>query len=255
MQPDPKAANKLEQLASVPLTDWQSPAVKTASLAIHTADATSRDGADVGSSAMNKGSPTFSWGPHMTPPQPVNLKINVFADSHGSSQAELHGSKGDKLNHEGRRGSSSYEGPLLKAVEHLHNSTASATAGGPSKHHPGRTQTDAATALDQQPVPASEAAPDEQSRVTLPVPELSASEAAHNQHSSASLPAPSGLSGMHSSGADELAAAVSGVAGSPWDPKQGPKLLESLSDFSSFNSSLNMLQQLAGKLNLYVAVC
>lgn len=59
-----------------------------------------------------------------------------------------------------------------------------------------------------------------------------------------------GALGRHpigSAGADELAEAAAHMAGSPWDPRQGPKLLESLSDFSSFNSSLSMLQQLAGK--------
>lgn len=50
-----------------------------------------------------------------------------------------------------------------------------------------------------------------------------------------------------SAGAAELAEAAGQLEGSPWDPRQGPKLLESLSDFSSFNSSLSMLQQLAGK--------
>ena len=48
-------------------------------------------------------------------------------------------------------------------------------------------------------------------------------------------------------GQAELAEAAAQLEGSPWDPRQGPKLLESLSDFSSFNSSLSMLQQLAGK--------
>lgn len=56
-----------------------------------------------------------------------------------------------------------------------------------------------------------------------------------------------GLHPIGSAGADELTEAAAHMAGSPWDPRQGPKLLESLSDFSSFNSSLSMLQQLAGK--------
>ena len=56
-----------------------------------------------------------------------------------------------------------------------------------------------------------------------------------------------GVHPVGSAGADELAEAAAQMAGSPWDPRQGPKLLESLSDFSSFNSSLSMLQQLAGK--------
>jgi len=72
--------------------------------------------------------------------------------------------------------------------------------------------------------------------------------AASSQQSQALNPGRSpGLQGLGSAGADELAEAASRMTGSPWDPKQGPKLLESLSDFSSFNSSLSMLQQLAGK--------
>ncbi|KAA6425287.1 MAG: hypothetical protein FRX49_04781 [Trebouxia sp. A1-2] len=50
-----------------------------------------------------------------------------------------------------------------------------------------------------------------------------------------------------SSGAADLTEAAAGMTGSPWDPKQGPKLIESLNDFSSFSGSFSMLQQLAGK--------
>ena len=48
-------------------------------------------------------------------------------------------------------------------------------------------------------------------------------------------------------GAADLTEAAAGMTSSPWDPKQGPKLIESLNDLSSFSGSFSMLQQLAGK--------
>ena len=58
---------------------------------------------------------------------------------------------------------------------------------------------------------------------------------------------PHGPQHVGSAGAADLTEAAAGMTGSPWDPKQGPKLIESLNDFSSFSSSFSMLQQLAGK--------
>ncbi len=58
---------------------------------------------------------------------------------------------------------------------------------------------------------------------------------------------PHGPQHVGSAGAADLTEAAAGMTGSPWDPKQGPKLIESLNDFSSFSGSFSMLQQLAGK--------
>jgi len=58
---------------------------------------------------------------------------------------------------------------------------------------------------------------------------------------------PHGPQHVESAGAADLAEATAGMTGSPWDPKQGPKLIESLNDLSSFSGSFSMLQQLAGK--------
>ncbi|KAL0019924.1 hypothetical protein WJX77_010272 [Trebouxia sp. C0004] len=58
---------------------------------------------------------------------------------------------------------------------------------------------------------------------------------------------PHGPQHVGSAEAADLTEAAAGMTGSPWDPKHGPKLIESLNDFSSFSSSFSMLQQLAGK--------
>ncbi len=58
---------------------------------------------------------------------------------------------------------------------------------------------------------------------------------------------PHGAQRVGSAGAADLTEAAAGMTGSPWDPKQGPKIIESLNDLSTFSGSFSMLQQLAGK--------
>lgn len=266
-----QAAHQLEEVASVALTDWESPAAETASTGMgHSVAGARLEASKQGSShasAVNRGSPVPGWG-GMSPQKPVNLNIKVFGGGQDiTNKDDSHSSRSPSHNLIDRTapatngGSGPWQQSNSNAV-HRHTSVVSA---GPAQLSRDRadagvaiksdsatgvlTQAAASVGLEQRSFSASAAASQQGSTG------FTASAALYNMHQSgasghAVSHGPAGLYGMHSSGADELAAAAAGAAGSPWDPKQGPKLLESLSDFSSFNSSLTMLQQLAGKLSL-----
>ena len=218
-------------------------------------------------------SPT--WGPS-NPPQPVHLKITVFGDADGSDRsgaspagskaASVRSSLGEQSLSRDKAFISSSVGfeagygahPDADNAGHQSNVTAAAAeahngesdkalmfkadraladgigSGSNSKHGLAPTQLSASTVS----LPASAADPG----LSL----ANTGTDALQTNSGIDVNA-QGLCPVGSAGADELAEAAAKMAGSPWDPRQGPKLLASLSDFSSFNSSLSMLQQLAGK--------
>lgn len=259
-----QAAHQLEEVARVALTDWESPAAQTASTGLGRSATDARlEASKQGSSyagAVNRGSPVPSWG-GMSPQKPVNLNIKVFGGGQDiTNKDDSHSSRSPSHNLIDRTapvmngGSGPWQQSDSNAV-HQHTSAVSAVPGLLSRDHADAgvafpsdsttgflTQAATSAGLEPRSFSASAAASQQGSAG------FNASAALYNMHQSGASPA--GLYGMQSSGADELAAAAAGAAGSPWDPKQGPKLLESLSDFSSFNSSLTMLQQLAGKLRL-----
>lgn len=251
VQLDKEAAQKLGQLADTPLTDWQSPAA----LAASHPDAHARSNAvraDDTPEAASKGSPTPSWD-DTTPLTPITLNINVFGgkDEHAGS-TDPHGSPGPQGGSYKTTASSLSGHDLSDQLSHaaaLQHQQQSAV------HNP-PVQADLLAVTVEKDTLAVDKAP---AAATHSKQHKAPQDAAlHSQSPDAAVAesvtmvstatGPAALYGMQSSGADELAAAAAaGTAGSPWDPQQGPRLLESLSDFSSFNSSLSMLQQLAGK--------
>ena len=232
------------------------------------------------SAGMRASSPT--WGPS-EPPEPVHLSITVVGDGDGSdkvpgfraeSQAgSVHSSLEKQSLNEDRISSfgleAGYGAQPLGVREHMQGAPVIATAITPTT---GEAALSTHSSMPMAGLP-SHAAGDftgpgdiahlgiASHQTSLGADTDSASAALHGA-SLQDTDAPPPLSqrvqsrressshGLHpvgSAGADELAEAAAQMAGSPWDPQQGPKLLESLSDFSSFNSSLSMLQQLAGK--------
>ena len=230
----------------------------------------------VQSTGARTGSPT--WGPS-EPPQPVHLKITVLGDADGSDRsaaspsgskaASVRSSLGEQFPSGHKAFSSSSVG--FEAGYGAHSDAANA------KHQPGSPAASAAAANVENDSTGKVLMPKadrghadgmgtgDYSEHGLPSSELLASTVsvpAATTAQGASLTSagahtlqtnPGGGVNAHSlrpvgsAGADELADSAAQMAGSPWDPRQGPKLLASLSDFSSFTSSISMLQQLAGK--------
>lgn len=227
-------------------------------------------------SARGGGVASPSWGP-ADPPQPVHLEIKVLGDgdSCDSSPASSVWPKADSVQGSRGRGPPAMAGSLVAGsfgfeagygghssspnASHQSSDTAAAAVLGSAGMHGGK----AIKALTFTAEGAFADGSDIGVKAPTDTTPLTASASASMQ--AAAIPAaqvprqggPSqhpvseaGAQGLHSigsAGADELAEAAAQMGGSPWDPRQGPKLLESLSDFSSFNSSLSMLQQLAGK--------
>lgn len=250
VQLDQEAAQRLGQLADTPLIDWHSPAVPAAARS----DAHARPNAvhaDGTPEAASQGSPIPSWD-DTTPLTPITLNINVLGgpkDEHAAS-TDPHGSP--------VRQGCSYNTPAPslggRDPSHLQSHAVATQEQQQSAHVAPVLAELPAVTLDSGNVAvniAPAAAADTNKHMAPQNPP------SHSQPPNATVAepvrmaptatGPAALHGMQSSGADELAAAAAGTAGSPWDPQQGPRLLESLSDFSSFNSSLSMLQELAGK--------
>ena len=219
MQPK-TVAQGLKDVAGIPLSEWHSSAGRLASATaahVHTSRTPARSGDSlVSSTSAGVGwrSPGANWGA-LTPPQPVNLNIKVLGDSPSA----------DAL-----RGSDGLYDLGSQIMTHSRGHQVKAGSDAPAGALDAGTTTEALSADHTM---------GRHGQGSLPA----------NHHEPALDPqsVPGALHGVHSAGADELTAAMAGATGSPWDPQQGPKLLESLSDFSSFNSSLSMLQQLAGK--------
>lgn len=239
VQLDKDAAQKLTELADVPLTSWQSPAALPAG---HAACAAANSASGQSHGVADQGSPASSWG-GISPPRPITLNINVLEghDGRGLREAGSLSSPGQHQNLVDRA-----------AISHVGSGGHEHQLHGLAVHHNKPADNSASVQSHKKPVAASDSDTD----VHRQMPQsgdgtekqlLVPSAAVKSQTAGAAVKLRADLYGMHCSGADELAAAIAGTAGSPWDPQQGPKLLESLSDFSSFNSSLNMLQQLAGK--------
>ena len=262
-----KSADELSDLASVPLSQWQFGKTGTAHAVWH-ADSTPTGQSASGnnqsvsaqsvlgftgaeSSGGRAASP--SWGPS-EPPQPVHLEIKVLGDGDSpdrspASRADYragsaHGSLGEQTLAEKHIGIGSFG---FEAGYGTHADVAVARGQLPS------TAVSAIAAAGvTSTAPLSKAAT---SSTSMPMQSTASRKAPHDAAASLSQQGVSPASGacvhdahpIGSVGADERVEAATQLAGSPWDPRQGPKLLESLSDFSSFNSSLSMLQQLAGR--------
>ena len=256
------SANELSDLASVPLAQWQ-PGNNGTAHAVWQADSTPTRQPATGISEPVSGQSVLgftgaesaggraaspSWGPS-EPPQPVHLEIRVLGDGERSdrSPASRAGSRADSVHDSPgeqslakkhpRVGSFGFEAgygahaSVADAARQLPSTVASATAAAG--------MTDKATSMQLHTTAIG----------------LASTGAAAGSAASVSQQGVNPASGTHvhgaypvgSTGTDDRAEAAVQLAGSPWDPRQGPKLLESLSDFSSFNSSFSMLQQLAGK--------
>ena len=264
-----KSADELSDLASVPLAQWQFGNTGTAH-AVWQADSTPTRQSATGLSEPVSAQPLLgftgaepaggraaspTWGPS-EPPQPVHLEIKVLGDGDssdrspasraGSRAGSVHESPGEQSlakNHMGVGSFGSEAGFGTHAGVAFASRQITSTAAG---------ATAAAGMTSKAPLP--EAATSSASMQTT-APGLASNGADAGSAASVSRPGMNPASGARvhgaypvgSAGADELAEAAAQLAGSPWDPRHGPKLLESLNDFSSFNSSFSMLQQLAGK--------
>lgn len=216
-------------------------------------------------------SPT-AWGPS-EPPKPVSLQIQVHGDAHraetglaSSRDGWTHSSAGDKgVAVAASRGSDAggfgFEagyGSQRLGTANVHQPTsavAAASASASARVPAGifadgsRTMQAVDTSMSST-QPSGSAGPTHPSKagtVAEQGPAAVLSNIPSQQNQTPDADRPYARQDLGSAGANELAEAASGMSGSPWDPKHGPKLLESLSDFSSFNSSLSLLQQLAGK--------
>lgn len=222
-----------------------------------------------------------SWGPS-EPPQPVHLEIKVLgnggssdrpsASRAGPTADSAHDSPPDPTiaeekhagassfgveagygSHAGvadasRQSSSTAAGTAAAAgltSKALQSEVAGVPAVGTGKPQNAGSIATASAKADT----SSASAPAQAKAAGLASAGAAAGSAAANSHQGVHPGAHGGQNAhpVGSAGAVELAEAAGQLEGSPWDPRQGPKLLESLSDFSSFNSSLSMLQQLAGK--------
>ena len=265
-----KSANELSDLANVPLSQWQFGNAGTAH-AVWQADSTpTRPSAQGGSEPVSAqsalgftgaetaggGAGSPSWGPS-EPPQPVHLEIKVLGDEESSdrslasragSRADLgQDSPGEQILAKKHMGVSSFGFEAgygthagVADAGHQISSTAAGAAAGKAPLCEAATSS---TSLPMQPMAPGLASNDADAGGAAG----SAASVSQRGMNTASGAHVHGVYPVRSAGADELAEAAAQLAGSPWDPRQGPKLLESLSDFSSFNSSLSMLQQLAGK--------
>ena len=265
------SANELSDVASVPLDQWQFGNTGTAH-AVWQADSTPPRQSATGLSEPVSAQPLLgftgaesavgraaspTWGPS-EPPQPVHLEIKVLGDGDISDRSPA--------SRAGSRAASVHDSPREHSLARKHTGVGSfgfeagygSQAGVPDADNQllGTAAGDTAAAGMTSKAPVSEAAT---SSASMPMqttaPGLASNCTAAGSAASESQQGVNPASGAHvhdaypvgSAGADELAESAAQLAGSPWDPRQGPKLLESLSDFSSFNSSFSMLQQLAGK--------
>lgn len=227
------------------------------------------------SSLFRAGSPAASptaWGPS-EPPKPVSLQIQVHGDAHRAEtglascqDGSLHSSAGEKGNTMAAdRGSDAggfgfeagYGSQRLGTADvHQPTSAVAAASASASARVPAGIFADGSRTMQAVDTsmsfrqPSGSAYPTHHSKagaVAEQGPAAVLSNTPSQQNQSLDADRPYARADLGSAGADKLVEAASGMSGSPWDPKHGPKLLESLSDFSSFNSSLSLLQQLAGK--------
>lgn len=264
-------ANELSVLASVPLAQWQFGNTGTAHAVWQADNTPTRQSATgisesvsaqsvlsfVGAESAGGRAPSPSWGPS-EPPQPVHLEIKVLGDGDSSdrSPASRTGSRADSVHDSPGEQSLAKKHPGVGSFGFEAGYGTHAGVADGSRQLPSTALDATAAAGMTNKAPLSAVAT---SSASMPVQTMAsglastgaaASSAApldHHEMNPASVARVHGAYPVGSEGADELAEAAAQLAGSPWDPRQGPKLLESLSDFSSFNSSLSMLQQLAGK--------
>ena len=255
----------------LPMRVWQADSMARGNSATDPREPVSAQSGGVESAGGRAASPR--WGPS-EPPQPVHLEIKVLGkeDSSDRPSASRAGPRADSapdsppqptIAEEQYAGASSFG---IEAGYGSHSgvscqseSTAAGMASKSSQSEAGGVPAAGSGKPQNAGTVATASAKADTSSASLPA-QARAVESASAAGSAAAVSHQGLHPGVHvgqsahpvgSAGQAELAEAAAQLQGSPWDPRQGPKLLESLSDFSSFNSSLSMLQQLAGNVSCW----